>query len=77
MQGRNRGADVENKLGDTVGEGEGRVNCESSTDIRTLPCVKQTASGELSLVFCGGPAWWECGGREAGSRVRDHLHTYS
>ena len=56
-------------------KGEGRVNCESSTDRRTLPCVKQTASGELSSVFCGGPAWWECGAREAGSRGRAHLHT--
>ena len=44
MQGMNRDADIQNRLVDTVGEGEGEVNWESNTDIYTLPCVKQTAS---------------------------------
>ena len=41
MQGRNRGADVENGPKDTVGEGEGGTNGESGIDIYTLSCVKQ------------------------------------
>ena len=32
---------VENELADTVLEGEGGTNSESSTDIDTLSCVKQ------------------------------------
>ena len=32
---------VEDGSGDTAGEGEGGRNWESSTDIHTLPCVKQ------------------------------------
>ena len=40
LQGRNGDADVENGLVDTVGEGEGGMNCKSSIDIYTLPYVK-------------------------------------
>ena len=40
MQGRNRDAGIENGLADTVREGEGGVDRESSIDIHTLPCVK-------------------------------------
>jgi len=40
LHGRNRDADVENGLMDTVREGEGGTNGESNTDIYTLPCVK-------------------------------------
>ena len=51
-----------------TGGGEGGPDGESSTDIYTLPCVKQIASGkllynrELSLVLCD----WDGvgGGRE-------------
>ena len=47
MRGRNRDADIENELVDTGGgEGEVRVNCESSVEIHTLPFVKQIASGK-------------------------------
>ena len=45
MQGRNRGADLENRLVDTVGKGEGGLNCESSSDVYTPPCVKWMAAG--------------------------------
>ena len=31
---------VENGLIDTVGEGEGQMNLESSIDIHTISCVK-------------------------------------
>ena len=40
LQGRNRNADVEEGLVDTVGEGEGGMNWEIRVDINTLPCVK-------------------------------------
>ena len=40
LNGRNRDAYVENKLMDTVGEGQGRINWESSIDIYILSCVK-------------------------------------
>ena len=43
MQGRDRDADVENELIDTVGWGESGANGESSTDICALPCGEQTA----------------------------------
>ena len=31
----------------TEGEGEGGVNWESGTNVYTLPCVKEPASGKL------------------------------
>ena len=34
LQGRNRNTDIENRLVDTVGEGEDRLNWESSIDLR-------------------------------------------
>ena len=42
-------------LVETVGEGEGGVNQESSTYISPLPCMKYTASGRL-LYSTGGSA---------------------
>ena len=74
MQGRNGDADVENKLGDTVGEGEGEPNCEGSIDMHTPPRVKQAASGKLlhnsgSAALRPAGAWrGHCGGRE-GARI--------
>ena len=44
-QCRNRDADIENGLVNTVGKGEGRTNWESNIDIYTLPCVKPGFSG--------------------------------
>ena len=35
LQGRNRDADIEDRFVDTVGEGEGRTNRDSSTDAYT------------------------------------------
>ena len=67
MQGRNRDADVENGLVDTEGEGESGLNWESSTDIYTLPCIKQIASGKLvysigSSMLCDDLDAWDGGG---------------
>ena len=47
MQGRNREADLEKRLGDTAGEGENGTDWESSTDTYTVPWVKQAADGKL------------------------------
>ena len=45
MQGSS--GDTENRLVATVGEGEGGRIRERSTDAYTLPCVKETARGNL------------------------------
>ena len=55
LQRRNRDVHVENALVDPSGEGEGRTNGESSINIYTLSCVKQTA-GEKLLYDTGSPA---------------------
>ena len=47
MQGRKRDTDVENGPVGTEGEGKGRIHWDSRTDVDTLPCVKQIASGKL------------------------------
>ena len=51
MQGISADTDIENRLVDTVGEGEGRTNGEDSIETYTLPYVKQIASGNL---LCDG-----------------------
>ena len=56
LQGRNKDADVENGRMETAGEAEGELNWESSMDVYPLPCVKQTASGDL-LSSTGSSAW--------------------
>ena len=40
-QGRNKDSDIENRFMDTVEEGEGETNGESSTETCILPYVKQ------------------------------------
>ena len=47
MQGRNGEADVENRLVNTTGEGDGGTNGESSTETYPLPNVEETANGKL------------------------------
>ena len=56
MQGRNKDADVENRLMDIVGAGEDGTNWESSIEIYALPYVNQMASGML-LYNTGSSAW--------------------
>ena len=80
MQGRNGDADVENGRVDTVGEGEGGMNWEMRFDIRTLPCVKQIASGnflystELSSVLCDDQDVWD--GWVSGRPKRVGIYVY-
>ena len=53
--GRNRDANTENGLVDTVGEGKSGMNGESSINIYTLSCIKQILGKKL-LHKTGGPA---------------------
>jgi len=46
---------MQNELVDPVGEGEGVINGESSTDVCTLSSVKQVTGGKL-LYNTGSPA---------------------
>ena len=47
MQGRDRGADVEDGHADTEEEEEGGTHWETGTDVYILPGVKQIAGGKL------------------------------
>ena len=72
LQGQNRDADIENRPLDTVGEGEGGMNRESSMETHTLPYLNYIASGDLlydsgssnlcSLTTHRGRMGWEVGG---------------
>ena len=48
------------------GQGEGGMNWESGTDIYTLPCVKQAASGKALLTADGRAV-------QTGGRVCAHI----
>ena len=50
-KGRNRDADAENTLVDTVGEGEGGPHRESGMGSCTLPCAKPRPVGICSLPY--------------------------
>ena len=87
LQEKNRDADTENGLVDTVGEGEGGTSWENSIGIYILPRVKQTAGGKL-LYNTGSWAWCsvitqvggmgEAGGlRERHMCVHTHTHTHT
>ena len=53
MQGSKEGTDIKNRLLDSVGEGEGGMIWESSTETYTLPCKRQRAGG--SFYDAGDP----------------------
>ena len=84
MQGRNRDADIEKGLMDMAGEEDSGTNRESSTDMYTPACVKQTASGKL-LHSTGSPAgcsvMTERGGMREGREAKEggdvHIYTYN
>ena len=68
----NRDADIENRLVDAVGEGEGEMKWESSIDTYTLPRVIQMASEKLPYNT-GSPVRHSVmiyGGRMGGGRRR-------
>ena len=83
LQGRNRGADGEKRRQvDTAAEGEGGANRESSAEIYTRPCVRQTDRGKLgcspgSLARGSLTTWMEGWGWVGGSRGSGYMDTCS
>ena len=84
LQGSNGDADIENRLTDTVAEGEGGAYGENVTETYTLPYVKWDSQWKFA-VWCRKlkpSALWqprrvECGGRwEGGSTGKGHMHVY-
>ena len=74
MQNRKRDIDVQNRLSDSVGEGEGEMFKENSTATSILSSVKQIASPgwmhETSAQgWCTGKTQRDGMGREAGGRI--------
>ena len=74
LQGGNRGTDLENRLSDTEGEGEGGMNWESSADIYTPCCC---CSCQVASVVSDSvqphrrqptrlPRPWDCPGKNTG-----------
>ena len=60
MRDSKRDTDVKNRLLDSVGEDEGGMTWENSTETCILPYVKQIASpGLMHETGCLGPGHWE------------------
>ena len=77
LQGRNKDADIENGLVDTVQGGAGGTNWESSTETHRLPCLKQMASGNCWITQRAQPRGVGWGrGWEEGLRERGCVYTY-
>ena len=82
-QGSSGGTDIENRLVDTVREGEGGMNWEGGMETYTLPYLKQIATGNWRCTQGAQPrALWQpgrvgCGGRwwVGGSRGKVHRYT--
>ena len=75
MQDRKRDTDVQNRLLDSMGEGEGRMICENSIETCILSSVKQIASPgwmqETSARgWCTGMTQRDGMGREVGGGFR-------
>ena len=83
MQGGNGDADTENSLVDTVGEGAGGMNWQSSMEVDALPYGKQIASGNLlgDTASSASAPWqprgvqWGGGGREARQEGDIYIYT--
>ena len=78
MQNRKRDTDVQNRLLDSVGEGEGGMFWENSTETSILSRVKQMASPGRAWDGCSGLVHWEdregWDGEGGGRRGRDGEH---
>ena len=79
MQNRKRDTDVQNRLWDSVGKGEGGMFPENSIETCILSIVKQiTSLGWMHETSAQGPVHWEDpegSGREGGGRGdRDGEH---
>ena len=78
MQGSKRDTDIKNRLLDSVGEGEGGMIWENSTETCLLPYVKQVSSassmhvaGHPKLVLWDNPEGWGGEGGGRGFRMGD------
>ena len=83
MQDSKRDTDVKNRLLDTVGEGEGGMILDNSTETCMLSYVKQIASpGSILVTGCSGLVHWDnCEGwdGEGGRREvkgAEHMYTH-
>ena len=81
MRDCKRDTDVKNKFLDSVGEGEGRMIWEDSTEACILPYVKQIASpGSVHETGCSGLVHWDdpegWDGEGGGRGVQDGEHVY-
>ena len=82
MQDSKRDKDVKNRLLDYVGEGEGRMIQENSTETCILPYVKQmTSASSMNEAGHSKPVLWDNlegrGGDGGGMGVQDqgtHVH---
>ena len=82
MRDSKRDADVQNRLFDSVGEGEGRMIWQNGIETCIISYKKQIASlgsmqdtGFLGLVHWDDPEGWY--GEGAGRRVQDWEHVYT
>ena len=78
MRDSRRDTDVKHRLLDSVGEGEGEMICENSTETCILSYVKQIATPGLmhetrcsGLVHWDDPEGWEGEGCGSGRGVQD------
>ena len=83
MQSRKRDTDVQNRLLDSVGEGEGGMIWENSIETCILSYVKQIASpGSMHETGCSGlvhwddPEGWDGEGGGKGVQDREHMYTH-
>ena len=82
MRDSKRDTDVENRLLDSVGEGEGRMIWENSIEMCILSYVKQIASpGSIHETGCSGLVHWDdpegWDGDGGGSETQDEEHMYT
>ena len=82
MQDSKRVMDVKNSLLDSVGEGEGGMNWQNSTEPCILPYVKQiTSPGWMHETGCSGlvhwddPEGWDGKGSVWGVQDGGHMYT--
>ena len=73
--------EMQNGCEDTMEEGEGGMNWESSTDICTIMCKiddwwEAVPHRELSSVLCDDPDGWDRGRGEWGSEGGGDIHIF-
>ena len=77
MQDSKRDTDVQNRLLDSVGEGEGGMIWENSIETCILSYVKQIASpGLMHETGCSGLVHWDDPEGSDGRGVEDGEHTH-